>query len=103
CLIVQLLHMLDDLGQGEVERFQFHLQYQPGGDFPRIYKCQLENADRLKTVDVMVQTYSDHVMEVARLILKKMNAGQQVFIFNLLRPELFHDMHFLFLFDIWTY
>uniref|UniRef100_A0A669F432 NACHT domain-containing protein n=1 Tax=Oreochromis niloticus TaxID=8128 RepID=A0A669F432_ORENI len=72
-LPVQLLHMLDDLRQEELERFQFYLQYEPGGDFTRIYKCQLENADRLKTVDVMVRVYSNHVMEVARSILEKMN------------------------------
>ncbi|CAI5657813.1 unnamed protein product [Oreochromis niloticus] len=72
-LPVQLLEMLKDFGEEELKLFHFYLQYEPGGDFQTIYKCQLENADRLKTVDVMVQAYSDCVMEVARSILNKMN------------------------------
>uniref|UniRef100_A0A669EA75 NACHT domain-containing protein n=1 Tax=Oreochromis niloticus TaxID=8128 RepID=A0A669EA75_ORENI len=74
-LPVQLLEMLKDMGEEELKLFHFYLKYEPGGDFQTIYKCQLENADRLKTVDVMVQAYSDCVMEVARLILNKMNEG----------------------------
>ncbi|CAI5669508.1 unnamed protein product [Oreochromis niloticus] len=70
-LPVQLLEMLKNLGEEELKLFHFYLQYEPGADFPKIYKCQLENADRLKTVEVMVQTYSDHVMEVAKSILEK--------------------------------
>uniref|UniRef100_A0AAZ1XIR8 B30.2/SPRY domain-containing protein n=1 Tax=Oreochromis aureus TaxID=47969 RepID=A0AAZ1XIR8_OREAU len=62
-LPVQLLEMLKDFGEEELKLFHFYLQYEPGGDFQTIYKCQLENADRLKTVDVMVQAYSDCVME----------------------------------------
>ncbi|XP_065326054.1 NLR family CARD domain-containing protein 3-like [Pelmatolapia mariae] len=73
-LPVQLLEMLKKLGEEELKLFHFYLQYEPGGDFTKIYKSLLENADRLKTVEVMVQAYSDHVIEVARSILKKMNA-----------------------------
>ncbi|KAL4009698.1 hypothetical protein ACER0C_003550 [Sarotherodon galilaeus] len=65
-LPVQLLELLKDMGEEELKLFHFYLKYEPGGDFQTIYKCQLENADRLKTVDVMVQAYSDCVMEVAR-------------------------------------
>ncbi|CAI5669465.1 unnamed protein product [Oreochromis niloticus] len=72
-LPVQLLEILRKMGEEELKLFHFYLQYEPGGDFTKIFKCQLENADRLKTVDVMVQVYSDRVMEVARSILKKMN------------------------------
>ncbi|XP_035772454.1 NLR family CARD domain-containing protein 3-like [Neolamprologus brichardi] len=72
---VQLLEMLQNLGEEELKVFHFYLQYEPGGDFTKIYKCQLENADRLKTVDVMVQAYSDRVMEVAQSILGRMNKG----------------------------
>ncbi|XP_065328088.1 NACHT, LRR and PYD domains-containing protein 12-like [Pelmatolapia mariae] len=72
-LPVQLLEMLKEMGEEELKLFHFYLQYEPGSDFTRIYKCHLENADRLKTVDVMVQAYSDRVMEVARSILEKMN------------------------------
>ncbi|KAL4009466.1 hypothetical protein ACER0C_003318 [Sarotherodon galilaeus] len=72
---VQLLEMLKKLGEEELKLFHFYLQYDPGADFPKIYKSQLENADRLKTVDVMVQVYSDHVMEVARSILGRLTEG----------------------------
>ncbi|CAI5669437.1 unnamed protein product [Oreochromis niloticus] len=72
---VLLLEMLQNLGEDELKLFHFYLQYEPGGDFTKIYKCQLENADRLKTVDVMVQAYSDRVMEVAQSILGRMNKG----------------------------
>ncbi|KAL4009497.1 hypothetical protein ACER0C_003349 [Sarotherodon galilaeus] len=71
---VQLLEMLQNLGEEELKLFHFYLQYEPGGDFTKIYKCQLENADRLKTVDGMVLAYSDRVMEVGKSIYKKMNA-----------------------------
>ncbi|XP_039902182.1 NLR family CARD domain-containing protein 3-like [Simochromis diagramma] len=73
---VQLLEMLKNLGEEELKNFHFYLQYEPGADFPKIYKCQLENADRLKTVDVMVQVYSDHVMEVARSILGRLKGAE---------------------------
>ncbi|CAI5657096.1 unnamed protein product [Oreochromis niloticus] len=70
---VQLLDMLKEMGEKELKLFHFYLRYEPGDDFPKLYKSQLENADRLKTVEVMVQVYSDRVMEVAGSILKKMN------------------------------
>ncbi|XP_076731038.1 uncharacterized protein LOC143412956 isoform X3 [Maylandia zebra] len=69
---VQLLEMLKKLGEEDLKLFHFYLQYEPGADFPKIYKCQLENADRLKTVEVMVQVHSDNVMEVARSILGRL-------------------------------
>ncbi|CAI5669564.1 unnamed protein product [Oreochromis niloticus] len=72
---VQLLEMLKKLGEEELTLFHFYLQYDPGANFPKIYKCQLESADRLKTVEVMVQVYSDHVMEVARSILGRLTGG----------------------------
>uniref|UniRef100_I3KPI8 NACHT, LRR and PYD domains-containing protein 12-like n=1 Tax=Oreochromis niloticus TaxID=8128 RepID=I3KPI8_ORENI len=70
----QLLGMLDDLGEEELDRFHWYLQ--KGGDFTPIKKSRLEKANRTRTVDVMVETYpTDHVMEVARLILKKIKKG----------------------------
>ncbi|XP_065326053.1 protein NLRC3-like [Pelmatolapia mariae] len=72
---VQLLEMLKNLGEEELKLFHFYLQYEPGADFPKIHKCQLENADRLKTVEVMVQVYSDRVMEVAKLILGRLTGA----------------------------
>ncbi|CAI5669554.1 unnamed protein product [Oreochromis niloticus] len=70
----QLLDILDDLGEEELERVHFYLQIGPGGDFTTIKKSRLEKASRTRTVDLMVETYTtDHVMEVARSILKKIN------------------------------
>ncbi|CAI5657782.1 unnamed protein product [Oreochromis niloticus] len=72
----QLLGMLDDLRRKELKRFHWYLQNGPGGDFRTIKKSRLEKASRTRTVDLMVGTYpTDHVMEVARLILKKMKKG----------------------------
>ncbi|XP_076735979.1 NACHT, LRR and PYD domains-containing protein 3 [Maylandia zebra] len=72
----QLLHILENLGEVELKHFHWYLQNATKGDFPSIKKCHLENADRLKTVDLMVQTYTtDHVIEVARTTLKNMNKG----------------------------
>ncbi|XP_025761058.1 protein NLRC3-like [Oreochromis niloticus] len=70
----QLLNMLDDLRKKELKRFHWHLQN--GGDFTPIKKSRLEKANRTRTVDLMVETYTtDHVMEVARLVLKKIKKG----------------------------
>ncbi|XP_030601115.1 NACHT, LRR and PYD domains-containing protein 3-like [Archocentrus centrarchus] len=72
----QLLDMLQNLGEEELKLFHWYLQDVQKGDFPSIKTCYLEKADRLKTVDLMVGTYTtDHVMEVARATLKKMNKG----------------------------
>uniref|UniRef100_A0AAZ1XIR7 NACHT domain-containing protein n=1 Tax=Oreochromis aureus TaxID=47969 RepID=A0AAZ1XIR7_OREAU len=72
----QLLGMLDDLRKKELKRFHWYLQNGPGGDFRTIKKSRLEKASRTRTVDLMVGTYTtDHVMEVARLILKKIKKG----------------------------
>ncbi|XP_035769348.1 NACHT, LRR and PYD domains-containing protein 3-like, partial [Neolamprologus brichardi] len=70
----QLLSMLDDLRKKELKRFHWYLR--KGGDFTPIKTCLLEEASRTRTVDLMVETYTtDHVMEVARLILKKIKEG----------------------------
>lgn len=72
----QLLDMLEDLEKEELKLFHLYLQNGPGGNFTTIKKS-LEKAHRRRTVELMVETYTtDHVMEVARLILEKMNKGQ---------------------------
>lgn len=73
----QLLEILQNLGEEELKVFHWYLGDVQKGDFPSIKKCHLEKADRLKTVDLMVQTYTiDHAVEVARSVLKKMNKGK---------------------------
>ncbi|CAI5657500.1 unnamed protein product [Oreochromis niloticus] len=67
----ELLHLLEDLGEEELERLHWYLQNVPVGDFPTIKKGNLEKASRTRTVALMVETYTtDHVMEVARLVLE---------------------------------
>lgn len=70
----QPLEMLENLEVEELERFHSYLQ-----DVPvTINKCQLENADKLETRDLMAQTYTnDHVMEVATSILKKLKGQSE--------------------------
>ncbi|CAI5653679.1 unnamed protein product [Oreochromis niloticus] len=68
--------MLDDLGEKELERFHFYLQNQPVRHFPTIKKSRLENANGVKTVDVMIQSYSDDALEVARLIIMMVKNGR---------------------------
>ncbi|XP_029923650.1 NLR family CARD domain-containing protein 3-like [Myripristis murdjan] len=46
--------------------------------FPAIPKCDLETADRLDTVDLMVQTYDEDNVEVTRKVLSKMNKNDLV-------------------------
>uniref|UniRef100_A0A665VSL3 Pyrin domain-containing protein n=1 Tax=Echeneis naucrates TaxID=173247 RepID=A0A665VSL3_ECHNA len=66
-----LLQKLQDLGKEEFETFKWYLQNQE--DVQKIPKSQLENADRLITVDLMVRTYSRKYIEVAKVVLVKMN------------------------------
>lgn len=69
----QLLEMLDDLGEEELKSFHFYLQNESVRGFPTIRKSRLENADRIKTVDVMIQSYSDDALEVARSRIMMIN------------------------------
>ncbi|KAM4591492.1 NLR family CARD domain-containing protein 3-like isoform 1-T3 [Odontesthes bonariensis] len=76
----QLLETLEDLGEQELKLFHWYLQNPELLDgFEAIKKCRLEKADRLDTVDMMVEMYTtEHVMEVTSSIFKKikMNKGQ---------------------------
>lgn len=76
----QLLHVLQNLRNKELDRFQWYLQDADLlGGFPAITKCDLEDASRERTVDLMVGMYTTgKVLQVARFILKKLkiNEGQ---------------------------
>ncbi|XP_026041433.1 NACHT, LRR and PYD domains-containing protein 12-like [Astatotilapia calliptera] len=80
----QPLEMLENLEVEELECFHSYLQ-----DVPvTINKCQLENADKLETRDLMAQTYTnDHVMEVATSILKKLKGHSSTQGASPLSPE----------------
>uniref|UniRef100_A0A3B5R7B2 Pyrin domain-containing protein n=1 Tax=Xiphophorus maculatus TaxID=8083 RepID=A0A3B5R7B2_XIPMA len=71
---IELLESLEDLGDREFKKFKWYLQQ---AEFlktiPSIPKYQLESSDREDTVDLMVQTYSRQCVEVARMVLRRMN------------------------------
>ncbi|XP_078138443.1 NACHT, LRR and PYD domains-containing protein 3-like [Centroberyx gerrardi] len=70
----KLLKTLEDLGDEELKKFQWFLQQDDILEgFPAIKKSRLENADRLNTVDQMVQTYNQHSLEVTKKVLMKIN------------------------------
>ncbi|XP_078138442.1 NACHT, LRR and PYD domains-containing protein 3-like [Centroberyx gerrardi] len=70
----KLLETLEDLGDEELKKFQWFLQQDDILEgFPAIKKSRLENADRLDTVDQMVQTYNQHSLEVTKKVLMKIN------------------------------
>uniref|UniRef100_A0A4W6E340 Pyrin domain-containing protein n=1 Tax=Lates calcarifer TaxID=8187 RepID=A0A4W6E340_LATCA len=75
-----LLNTLEDLGDEEFSKFKWFLQ-QPDSlqGFLSIRKRDLETADRLKTVDLMVQTYRlPGAVEVTRKLLEKINRNDLV-------------------------
>ncbi|XP_059211866.1 NACHT, LRR and PYD domains-containing protein 12-like [Centropristis striata] len=69
---VELLSILEDLGDEDFEKFKWFLQGALEG-IQAIPKSRLENANRMKTVDQMIQTYSINATEVARTVKEKIN------------------------------
>ena len=69
-----LLGTLEDLGEDDFKKFKWLLQ-QEGvlEEFPTMRKSQLENADRMDTVDRMVQTYCINTIKVTRMVLGEIN------------------------------
>ncbi|XP_076735443.1 protein NLRC3-like isoform X2 [Maylandia zebra] len=68
----QLLDILEELGEEKLKAFHRCLQDpQVLGGFPAIKQSQLETADELETVDLIMETYTDDVMKVTNLIIKK--------------------------------
>lgn len=67
-----LLKTLEDLSEEELKKFKWFLQ-DPNilKSFPVIPKYQLEKADRLDSVDKMIQTYNQQSAEVMKMILEK--------------------------------
>ncbi|XP_078143198.1 uncharacterized protein LOC139917902 [Centroberyx gerrardi] len=74
-----LLETLEHLGDEELKRFKWFLhQADILQGFPPIPRSRLERADRLDTVDQMVQIYSQHTPEVTMKVLMKMNRNDLV-------------------------
>ncbi|XP_062294360.1 NLR family CARD domain-containing protein 3-like [Scomber scombrus] len=76
---IELLEALEDLGDRELKSFKWYLQQADFlKDFPVIPKSRLETADRPDTVDLMVQTYRQQCVEVAKRVLKRMKRNDLV-------------------------
>ncbi|TDH15473.1 hypothetical protein EPR50_G00032030 [Perca flavescens] len=74
-----VLRTLQDLRAEDFETFQWYLQLNGGlEDFPAIPKSELENVNRVKTVDLMFSTYSVNTINVTRIVLVKMNQNELV-------------------------
>ncbi|XP_038817398.1 uncharacterized protein LOC120018332 [Salvelinus namaycush] len=71
---ILLLNTLEELGRSDLKTFQFHLTHYV--DDP-ISRSQLEDADRLVTVDRMVQSYCDEgAVKITLEILRKMGQNK---------------------------
>lgn len=74
-----LLETLEDLGAEDFKKFKWYLQQQGVLEgFRAIRKSRLENADRMDTVDQMVQNYCINTIEVTRMVLGKINKNDLV-------------------------
>lgn len=74
-----LLGTLEDLGDEDFKKFKWFLQQSEFlDDFSVIRKSRLENADRVDTVDQMVQTYCINTIKVTRMVLGKLNRNDLV-------------------------
>ncbi|XP_074508767.1 uncharacterized protein LOC141778417 [Sebastes fasciatus] len=70
----KLLETLKDLSDGELEKFKRVLQYiKMEKSLPIIPRRRMEMADRVRMVELMVETYGQQSVEVTREVFKKMN------------------------------
>ncbi|KAK2832790.1 hypothetical protein Q5P01_016679 [Channa striata] len=74
-----LLETLLDLGDEELKTFKWVLQHaEMLTDLPAIPKWPLEKADRIDTLDLIVQTYNERSVEVIKKVLTKINRNDLV-------------------------
>ncbi|XP_029923613.1 NACHT, LRR and PYD domains-containing protein 12-like, partial [Myripristis murdjan] len=75
----QLLGVLEDLGKEDLNKFKWFLKdAEIMSPSPAIPKSKLEKANRLVTVDLMVQIYGKNTVEVTKKVLSKMNKNDLV-------------------------
>ncbi|XP_014904794.1 uncharacterized protein LOC106957819 isoform X2 [Poecilia latipinna] len=74
-----LLDILEELDDREMKYFHWFLQTadKSKDGFKLIKKSRLEGADRLDTVDLMVQTYATKTREVTKKILEKIEKNKE--------------------------
>ncbi|XP_042248245.1 NACHT, LRR and PYD domains-containing protein 12-like [Thunnus maccoyii] len=69
---VDLLRTLENLADGDFKKFKWFLQQADVLEgFTAIQRSQLENADRLDTVDEIIETYNEKAVEVTIMVLKR--------------------------------
>ncbi|XP_059212123.1 NLR family CARD domain-containing protein 3-like [Centropristis striata] len=74
-----LLRTLEDLGAEDFKKFKWYLQQQEVLEgLPAIPKSRLEGADRMDTVDQMVQNYCLNTIKVTRTVLVEINQNELV-------------------------
>ncbi|XP_062239366.1 NACHT, LRR and PYD domains-containing protein 3-like [Platichthys flesus] len=74
-----LLETLERLTNEDFEAFRWHLQLLGiYSDFTQIPWYKLQKAERMETVTLMVQTYSHQAVELAKMVLGKMNMNELV-------------------------
>ncbi|XP_031732078.1 NACHT, LRR and PYD domains-containing protein 12-like isoform X1 [Anarrhichthys ocellatus] len=76
---VELLATLKDLADEEFKEFKWYLQQaEVLGGFSPIPRSQLEKADRMDTVDEIIETYEQNAVEVTIKVLKLINKNDLV-------------------------
>ncbi|KAM3598947.1 uncharacterized protein V6R79_024536 [Siganus canaliculatus] len=66
-----LLEALEELEEEELKKFKWFLHQETVEKVPSIPKSRLDGADRLDTVELMVQTYRDLSVELTKRVLAK--------------------------------
>ncbi|XP_075938997.1 NACHT, LRR and PYD domains-containing protein 12-like [Anarhichas minor] len=76
---LELRAILKDLANEEFKDFKWFLQHADVlGGFPAITKSQLENKDRLDTVDQIIETYDRNAVKVTIMVLKLIDKNNLV-------------------------
>lgn len=83
-----LWETLETLGTEELKNFKWCLQNvtESRDGFKPIKKSRLENADRLDTVDLMVQMYDTKTAEVTKKILRKIKRNEGLLFRGTIKP-----------------
>ncbi|XP_032440738.1 NACHT, LRR and PYD domains-containing protein 12-like [Xiphophorus hellerii] len=74
-----VLRALKDLGDTELKEFKWYLQKSEVlGGLPIIPKSRIDKADRTDTVDQMLHTYCESIVEVTKKVLRKLERNDLV-------------------------
>ncbi|CAI5689297.1 unnamed protein product [Oreochromis niloticus] len=83
-----LLGILEDLGGDDFEKFKWYLKNNGSVEGLRaIPESKLENAERMKVVDLMFHTYSINTFEVTKNLLGSINRNDLLENLNDIIPD----------------